>query len=78
MEYLIKTGDAKYIVFCKFLRTRIKVEHAINMNGVLSKAYFHWVAECLPLMQGYFAFKKANPDINVKIILNAKPQNFQL
>lgn len=75
--YLNKTGDAKYLMNVSKFETQENYDIAISLVNILSRSYFHWLIEVMPLLQSYFEYVKRH-DVSPKIIINSNPANYQL
>jgi len=73
--------NPKMLMYHKHLPIEATIDYAsvyitpyINVNN---NNYSHWVIECLLLIESVFAFEKKTGH-KPKIIINSKPQNFQI
>ncbi len=73
--YLLKSGDLKYLRDGQKAR-RSEAPVIFSMVNVLSKAYYHWVVEVLPILEAYFHFISIE-EIKPKILVNSSPAQFQ-
>ncbi len=75
--YLDKTGDSKFIQSFERLETEKNIEVVFSLVNVLSKSYFHWVSEVLPMLRSYFEYGRINGQLPT-IIIDSSPTEFQL
>lgn len=55
----------------------LNVKYGFSLLNAWSESYYHWIIECLPLLEGYELFCKKN-NIESKIIVGKTPQSFQI
>lgn len=76
-RYLDKTGDSKFIQSFKRLPTEATLDVVFSLVNVLSKSYFHWVSEVLPMLRSYFEYEFINKQFPT-IVIDRMPTEFQL
>ncbi|WP_258103908.1 DUF563 domain-containing protein [Marinoscillum sp. MHG1-6] len=76
LGYLLRSGDAKYVMFPGLFKASKSVGSAFSLVDSLSLNYYHWVNDLLPMLEAYEVFERLTHE-RPKIIIDNDAPNYQ-